>query len=226
MANLKAIFIERYDHSPVSFRAGRYGAGNNTLSICLQLGYRVDTSIVPYTIFREGKILINNASYTVEPFFIENGQQWLLEIPITVMPGLISTPSYVLIGQRLYHDLPPSSKRIVDILIKIIDRIFLPLHKKIWLRPSYSSLNQMKRVLLWLRKQKNIPIVANMMFHSNELIPNASPYNRTEDDVKLFLSKISSIIQYATELGFKFVTLENAADVIRKTVHQASSGMN
>jgi hypothetical protein len=70
----------------------------------------------------------------------------------------------------------------------------------------------MTHVLRWLTRQAvRTPVIANMMFHSSELLAGASPYNASANDVAAFLDRIQSSLKCARGLGFTFATLSAAA---------------
>src|SRR5690606_16992642 len=83
---------DRVGQSPTSFRAGRYGFGPSTALILEQLGYRVDSSVLPlYEYLSEGGPDFRTASRQPFRYFGDDEQHKLMEIPVTVgftRPGL------------------------------------------------------------------------------------------------------------------------------------------
>ena len=55
--------------------------------------------------------------------------------------------------------------------------------------------------------QNNQYIILVMMFHSQEVIPNASPYTRNEKDVEQYLALLNKIFYYAKKNSINFSTL-------------------
>src|SRR5439155_22109276 len=57
--------------------------------------------------------------------------------------------------------------------------------------------------------------IINMFFHSPSLLPNCSPFVRTEGDAADFAAKIGKFIRFARSAGLRFVTMSElrAADV-------------
>ena len=49
--------------------------------------------------------------------------------------------------------------------------------------------------------------VLNMMFHTMELVPGASPYVRTSVGTQLYLRRVETAIAYALRRGFEPITL-------------------
>ncbi len=170
---------------PISYRAGRYGFDATTIPVLEQLGYRVDSSVVPY----------RRAKHPGEPSFpittlypyplhrddvCASGDSSILEVPITV--GFTRrVPKWL---KKIYPDLP-------NVGIRRVLRSTLGLDL-VWLRPSYASVDAMARLADNVL-QSGVPIL-NMMFHSSELMPGASPYNRTKDDVQRFLDRIRQFL--------------------------------
>ena len=60
--------------------------------------------------------------------------------------------------------------------------------RAVWLRPSYSSVEDAKALASAL-VARGVPTL-NMLFHSSELVPGGSPYNRTEADVDRFFERL------------------------------------
>jgi len=223
MRTLTELFRGRFGYSPESFRAGRFGAGPDTFRICMELGYEVDSSVVPGYLFREKKTgdspTADFRGFDFRPRIVaRNSERSLLEIPVMVRPGRIqpiseSAGARWLAGQE---SVPGAVRKFAARSLSVIDRGIRPLHRSTWFRPSYSTASEMKGVLRWLAAQgERSHVVANMMFHSNELLPGGSPYNATEGDVSRFLEKISASLATARSLGYSFVTLAGAARAIK-----------
>ena len=57
--------------------------------------------------------------------------------------------------------------------------------------------------MLWLAERivaRKIP-VANIIFHSSELLPGGSPYNTTPEDVDRFYESLETLLRYLAEQG-------------------------
>jgi hypothetical protein len=69
-----------------------------------------------------------------------------------------------------------------------------------WLRPSYSSLDDMISLARDLARW-NEPVL-NLLFHSSEAIVGGSPYNRTPAELDAFRERLERFLAFATgELG-------------------------
>ncbi len=64
-----------------------------------------------------------------------------------------------------------------------------------WLRPSYSSLEDMidlaRDLATW-----NEPVL-NLLFHSSEAIVGGSPYNRTQSELDAFIDRLERFLAFA-----------------------------
>ena len=65
-----------------------------------------------------------------------------------------------------------------------------------WLRPSYSSLDDMIGLARDLARW-NEPVL-NLFFHSSEAILGGSPYNRTQGELDAFFDRLDRFLSYAT----------------------------
>jgi hypothetical protein len=75
-----------------------------------------------------------------------------------------------------------------------------------WLRPSYSSLEDMTSLARDLARTGE-PVL-NLLFHSSEAIVGGSPYNRTAGELDAFFDRLDRFLAYATtELGATPATL-------------------
>src|SRR5258708_28515948 len=64
-----------------------------------------------------------------------------------------------------------------------------------WLRPSYSSLDDMIGLARDLATAGE-PVL-NLLFHSSEAIVGGSPYNRTEAELAAFCDRLERFFEYA-----------------------------
>ncbi len=79
-------------------------------------------------------------------------------------------------------------------------------------------------VLRWLaRCSAKSPAVANIMFHSSELLAGASPYNQKEEDVAGFLARLEEALRGACPLGFTPMTLAQAARAVKQSAPSLSN---
>ncbi len=184
---------EAFGQAPLSYRAGRYGFDHTTIPILEQLGYKVDSSVVPFR--KRKKAYEPEFGYlpSIEPYRLNavnvkaEGATDILEVPVTV--GFNRTiPTWL---EARYIDLPNIGLR--RILKKAAD---IDLY---WLRPSYANLKQMLQLSdAMIAKGATF---LNMMFHSNELMPGGSKYCDSQQDVNAYLDRLDA---YFAEMNARY----------------------
>jgi len=202
ITELHNYFIKQLGFAPTSYRAGRYGLTLETLELLAGLGYKADSSVAP---------LINYSSYGAPdyknhkhiPFWIKtSANKKILEIPITIgFVGCFPRSFY-----NVYSAIPDWT-HIKGIMYR------LNIARLIWLRPTNYNYKEMRQLIDFITDKGDCDVF-NMMFHSSELCPGASPYNQSENDVSQFIERMSEIIQYLTkEHGAIGVTLSEFAEI-------------
>ena len=189
---------------PVSYRSGRNGFAGWHVALLESAGYRVDSSVDPF--FNERtKGGPSFAGAPLEPYFVSAedpvraGPSRLLEIPVSSALNR-RLPQRL---QRAYADFTPAYtfRRALRLLGVV---------RPVWLRPSYST----KEDMLWLADhllKRGLP-VANIIFHSSELIPGGSPYNRTAEDVEAFYENLEALLGFLAERGVEGRTFREFHD--------------
>lgn len=199
LANLTDAIGKTAGYAPVTYRSGRYGFDATHTAVLEKAGYLVDTSVHPllYEAHRGGPDFVDAP---LTPYMlsynspVRPGDSSLLEVPIS--SGLNrSLPQWMI---RAYGraPMPYHTKRFLR-LARIV--------KTCWLRPSYSSLDDMKGLARRI-VDADAPVL-NVMFHSSEAIVGGSPYNRNLEELKAFLERLTQFLRFAiTELGAEPVT--------------------
>lgn len=177
--NLTRAFESCFGYRPASFRAGRFGAGPNTIASLERLGYSVDTSVTPHMLWRHPDGDVDYRAAPGQPYFPSRG-------------------SIVRAGNGNAH-------RVLEIPVTMKRRWF---RGPRWFRPWFSSVDGMKNVVRdqLARFGERRVLVLNMMFHSMEIIPKASPYPQTEEDVRRFLDDLSSVLYWCAGEGVEFAS--------------------
>ncbi len=194
ICSLTKLFVTKLGFRPTSFRAGRFGLSRYTLRFLEKLGYIVDSSVTPYLWWwkRRGEG-VNFLGAAYRPYFPcakdfrKEGKMRILEVPISIInPFWEKWPDFFL---RKINPL----KRTQTILLNTFLRNKL---RSLWLRPTFSTAQQMLFVTDWIVKRTNrtIPVI-NMMFHSNEVTAETSPYNNTKKDINNFLNKLRTYFE-------------------------------
>jgi hypothetical protein len=178
---------------PVSYRSGRFGFSAAHTAALEQAGYLVESSVAPlfYEAHKGGPDFVEAP---VRPYFLaydsatRPGCSNLLEIPVSAALSR-RLPSRL---QYLYARAPRpyTTKRVLKKLGIAHVR---------WLRPSYSSLEDMMSLARDL-SDAGAPVL-NLLFHSSEAIVGGSPYNKDEAELRAFFDRLERFFEFArTEL--------------------------
>ena len=194
VSRLSQAIADSIGERPLSYRSGRFGFSSSHVSDLERAGFRIESSVAP--LFYEGhKGGPDFVGASPTPYFLayDNptvpGTSNLLEIPVSAALNR-RVPGFV---ERLYGR-APSPYMTKRVLRK------LGIARVLWLRPSYSSLDDMCALARRL-KQDRVPVL-NLIFHSSEAIVGGSPYNRTEQELTDFFERLAKFLTYAVhELG-------------------------
>jgi hypothetical protein len=206
LATITQLFAQRVGYAPRSFRAGRFGASSATLDALEKLDYLVDTSVTPHILWKNRGGVADFTCAPEQPYFPSSrdlsseGKLGILEVPVSVgLPSLAMYLSKTGLGSRI--------RRLRGI------RWFC---RPISLGPSFFSARQMigmtRRTVDRYRGRPYV--VLNMMFHSMEVIPCATPYARSVPDVTAFLARIEAVLDWCVGQGARFETLESVHSLL------------
>ena len=175
---------------PASYRSGRFGFSADHVAALERCGYLVDSSVVP--LFSEAhKGGPEFVEARLRPYFLaydsatRPGSSAVLEVPVSA--ALNRQLPRVLQFAYARAPKPYTTKRVLRALQLLRMR---------WLRPSYSSLDDMIGLARDLARW-NEPVL-NLMFHSSEAIVGGSPYNRTQGELEAFLDRLDRFLAFAT----------------------------
>jgi len=194
-------FEETFGFKPLSFAAGRWGATGRTLRILSDLGYIADSSVVSFMDRRhlgpnEAPLSKTGAAYFPSEIDItSSGNMKLVEITVTALPET-----------RLYSGAPKFIKLMLSFAKKAKRN-----DKLIWLRPTFSTFSQMKKLVDTIMNSQNTNIVLNMMFHSFEILPGLSPYIKTKEESRAFINRLEKILDYLKQKKCLFMELQKIA---------------
>jgi peptidoglycan/xylan/chitin deacetylase (PgdA/CDA1 family) len=175
---------------PVSYRSGRFGFSAAHVSSLEREGYLIESSVAPlfYEAHKGGPDFVDAP---VTPYFlayddaVRPGTSELLELPISAALNR-RVPAWL---ERLYGRAPsPYNTRRALRLLRIA-------HVR-WLRPSYSSADDMMALARDL-VDRGAPML-NLLFHSSEAIVGGSPYNRTEAELSAFFDRFGAFFTFAS----------------------------
>lgn len=181
---------EAVGRAPVSYRSGRFGFSAAHVSALERNGYLIDSSVAP--LFQEAhKGGPDFVAAPLTPYYLaydnatEPGSSGVLELPLSAalnrrVPRLL---------QLAYGYAPRqyTTRRVLRAL---------GIARMVWLRPSYSSLDDMCALADRLAR-RGVPLL-NLLFHSSESIVGGSPYNRTQSDLDAFHDRLERFFEYAT----------------------------
>jgi peptidoglycan/xylan/chitin deacetylase (PgdA/CDA1 family) len=191
LASLTDAIADAIGERPVSYRSGRFGFSAAHVSALETLGYQVESSVAP--LFYEGhKGGPDFVQAPLTPYFLaydsptKPGTSGVLEIPVSSALNR-RLPKRI---QYLYARAPRpyTTKRILRKLGVAAVR---------WLRPSYSSLEDM--IALAAKLSRDGEPVLNLLFHSSEAIVGGSPYNKTDAELTAFFDRLERFFAFARE---------------------------
>ncbi len=176
--------------APVSYRSGRFGFSADHVSALERQGYLVESSVAPlfYEAHKGGPDFVEAP---LTPYFLaydsatRPGTSNLLEVPVSAALNRWLPRRLQFAYARAPR--PYTTKRVLRRLGLLRVR---------WLRPSYSSLADMKS-LAQLLARAGEPVL-NVLFHSSEAIVGGSPYNRTRGELDGFLERLDQFLAFAT----------------------------
>lgn len=190
-----------------SFRAGRWGFSEDVGKSLALLGYKVDTSVTPYTDWRiySG---VNYSHDSPRPYKLTwehtsrmQGTLDLIELPASV--GYLQS-SFAVCNRfdQLLRKKPVDKLRLLGLLHK------LGLLNRVGLSPELADSKNMIRLAKRLMKN-NYPII-NMFFHSPSLQSGLTPFVKTADEEKQFVQTIREFLKYVNEFGIESITLSES----------------
>jgi hypothetical protein len=194
LESLTAAIEQATGRRPVSYRSGRFGLSADHVAGLERSGYLIESSVAPlfYETHKGGPEFVEAP---LAPYFlaydsaVAAGTSDVLEVPVSA--GLNRRLPRWLQHAYARAPRPYTTKRVLRAL---------RLLKMRWLRPSYSSLEDMCALARDLARTEE-PVL-NLLFHSSEAIVGGSPYNRTEAELDAFCDRLERFFTFATrELG-------------------------
>ncbi len=190
LATLTDAIAQAVGVRPVSYRSGRFGFSSAHVSALEEQGYLVESSVAP--LFYE--------SHKGGPEFVEAPlTPYFLAYDSATRPGssnLLEVPVSAALNRRLPRTLQYAYARVPrPYTTKRLLRAAGLLRMR-WLRPSYSSLDDMISLARDLARAGE-PVL-NLLFHSSEAIAGGSPYNRTQAELDAFCDRLEKFLAFAT----------------------------
>ena len=184
---------------PLSYRSGRFGFSADHVSALERAGYLVESSVAP--LFYE--------THKGGPEFVEAPlRPYFLAYDCAVRPGssnVLEVPVSAALNRRLPKFLQYAYARAPRPYTTKRTLRALRVARMRWLRPSYSSLEDMCALARDIARQE-VPVL-NLIFHSSEAIVGGSPYNRTQAELDAFRERLERFLTFAIrEVGAKPAT--------------------
>jgi hypothetical protein len=188
LASLTTAIADAVGTRPVSYRSGRFGFSAAHVSGLERNGYLVDSSVTPlfYEAHKGGPDFVDAP---LTPYYLaydhptRPGSSRVLELPVSAALNR-RVPHWL---ARAYGRAPrPYATRRLLRLARIA--------QVRWLRPSYSSAEEMIALASSLVRQR-VPIL-NLLFHSSEAVVGGSPYNRSEAELSAFFDRLGRALDF------------------------------
>ena len=200
--------IERHlKISVVSFRSGRWAYSQAVATNLAKLGYKVDSSITPFTDWTSvggpdfSAVGPRVFRFSPDDFPHESPDGELTEIPVTIgyVGWLGSDMQWCNAVQRVVQRERFAQARVTGILSKA------NLIRKVWLSPELSDAAEMIRLALHLKSQGYRFL--NLTFHSPSLRAGLTPFVRTQQAEQRFWENLRQFFIFARDSGIEVVTL-------------------
>lgn len=207
---LTETIVERFGIKPCIYKAGRYGLNLDRRDTLIDLGYTIDTSVVPYRNYQEFGHGPNFFGFPDQPFWAAASQD-LFCLPVT--QALIGPLSRVFPQQAYNALLGPRSHQIgvAGSLVR------LGLLERITLTPEGVTAPEMCRLIdVMIERGKKVFCFS---YHSPSLKPGCTPYVRDEAELKEFLYRIETVLDYFFDkIGGQAVTPLEIRDMFTDTI--------
>lgn len=190
---LTSQFRSAFGRSPTSFRAGRFGIGQHSLSLLRHLGYLVDSSVTPHMDWSKlGSAGLSFRGAPTQPYWPDSRNpaiprsdgpgDRICEVPVTIRPSALAR-------------------------VPLLGSLLEPR----WLRPTRGTLDNLLDVcreeISEAHSRSRDVVVLNCMFHNVEVIPKASPYAQNEHQAKSILDRLYGLLTFAKRENIRVVGL-------------------
>ena len=196
IAFLTNFIKERTGIIPKSHRAGRWATDNRYFELLSKYGYIVDCSVTPHIDWSNLSGQTNGSK--------GSDYSQASELPYRINSNLIEIPVTLRKTKKLFIDYTS--------LVKTAKNIrHATKGQSLWLRPNGNNLKELKWIVKSVYESECDYVM--FMIHSSELMPNGSPYFRTEDSIRDLYRNLESLFKYASRF-FEGITLTDYANVI------------
>jgi len=209
-----------YGVQPVSYKAGRWGLDGCHAALLDEMGFQADTSVCPGINWGPSKGDPRGSggpNYNHAPAY-----PYRLSKENVCRPGSLRvweiSPTIVFYSAlgRYVPGVTGLYRRFRRVR-RLFDRQHLGSQ---WLRPyPHMTVDRLKRVSA-LARHAGAPVL-NLTFHSSELMPGGSPYNRTEASIEDLFTRLESFFSLLPSQGVESATLSEARN---RLAHTATNG--
>lgn len=213
----------RFDMTPIAFRSGRWGFDAEVASNILRLGYRIDTSITPYTSWAQESgpdfSYVSPQPYT----FMQDSSTdrspmgALAEVPVSIGYLHGEFQACARLAQRLRTD-PFRRLKLGGLLSR------LHVLRKVWLSPEIETPARMMQLVRQMKHQGYE--VLNLVFHSSALMGGCGPFVRTKADERRFLENFRGFLGLIKEEGAVCAALSEAATLPSTRSSELAAGLS
>ena len=197
-----------FETAPVAFRSGRWGFDAEVARNIVRLGYRIDTSMTPYTSWAQtsgpdfSSVSPRPYTFMAESPTDRNLSGALAEIPVSIGYLHGEFQACAKLAERLRSG-PLRRLKLGGLLSR------LQVLRKVWLSPEMETPARMMQLVRQMRHQGYE--VLNLVFHSSALMGGCGPFVRSQSDEQAFMRKLNTFLCLALEDGIGFVALSEAA---------------
>jgi len=199
--NLTDLIETQFQISPIIFRTGRWALGENVLMVLEKLGYKIDTSVSPFTNWEQYGKGQNFRSFPYLPYYLDSNRP--IYKPLRAPSSILEIPVSIGFNRQPYSFWSNIFFLCEYPLLKLIKlRGILAktgILRKIWLSPEQADARQMlslTRVLL-----KSGINLLNLTFHSTSLKPGLSPFVKNEKDHRRFLGSLEEYLEGLNDMA-------------------------
>ncbi|MBE0568165.1 MAG: hypothetical protein IH577_00610 [Deltaproteobacteria bacterium] len=205
LETLHAKIAENFRFEPVTFRSGRWGFDRTVARNIQRLGYKVDTSVSPYSNWEKyhGPDF-SDVSPKPGKFRLDDGgdpEKWIMEVPATI--GFLQD-NYERCN-RLMKTISGSALRHFR-LLGILDK--MKLLNKVCLSPEPDTAESM--IGLVESMKRNNYRVLNLFFHSTSLQHGLNHFTKTAEEAAELRKRIGRFLEYAVISGIRPVKLSES----------------
>jgi hypothetical protein len=196
---------------PASYRGGRWSLSPGSATSLRNCGIQVDSTVTPGITWQDrSHPLADGPDFRLAP-----------RHPVSVSevfggPPDMDGPLEIPVGSAWFPSWAAGKPDVIQRYFKRLGRIGLRLGYR-WLRPTYSSVEDMIATMKSLRNS-GIPVWV-FMIHSSEIAP-CKPLP-TEHDVRKFVDRCERVVGAAIELGAHPATLMEAGRAVRPVLSSA-----